>query len=141
VAEAFEAAGIEYRASSRDRSAIYADVLPLFTSGKLRLLDAARMAAQFAGLERRTGTGGRDRIDHGPSGHDDICLSVSGALTLAVRADAAVAMADPLITRISRAEALGFGAGATQASWESAHGVRRRDWSGGGLNDEWSRNY
>jgi hypothetical protein len=41
------------------------------------------MFSQFLGLERRTARGGRDSIDHAPSGHDDIANCVAGALVLA----------------------------------------------------------
>jgi hypothetical protein len=80
--EAFAKEGISYRSSDRDRSAIYLDTLPLFTSGRVRLVDNARMIHQFAGLERRTSRVGRDLIDHGPAGADDLCNSVAGALVL-----------------------------------------------------------
>jgi hypothetical protein len=83
VVEAFRQAGAEYVHSTRDRSAIYLDALPLFTSGRVALLDVPRLAAQFASLERRTGAG-RDRVDHSPGGHDDLCNSAAGALVLAV---------------------------------------------------------
>jgi len=38
------------------------------------------MIAQFLGLERRTARGGRDSIDHGPGGRDDVANTVAGAL-------------------------------------------------------------
>ena len=74
--------GISYRHSYRDRSVIYTDCIPLFTSGRARLLDNRRLVAQLAGLERRTGSG-RDRIDHPPGGHDDLSNSAAGALVSA----------------------------------------------------------
>ena len=83
---AFAANAIRYRSSDRDRSAIYAEVLPLFTSGRVRLIDNARLIAQFASLERRPSSMGRDRIDHGPGGHDDLCNAASGALVHALAA-------------------------------------------------------
>jgi hypothetical protein len=83
VVDAFAKCGIKYRHSDRDRSAIYADALPLFTSGKARLLDNARLVNQFASLERKTSSLGRDKIDHGPGGHDDLCNSAALALVLA----------------------------------------------------------
>ncbi len=83
VTEAFRREGIEYRASERDRSAIYLDALPLFASGRVRLVDNQRLIHQFAGLERRT-TSARDRVDHGPGGADDAANAASGALTLVV---------------------------------------------------------
>jgi hypothetical protein len=84
VVEAFAKCGIAYEHSERDRSAIYLDALPLFTSGRARLLDSRRLVTQFAGLERRTSPVGKDRVDHGPGGADDLCNSVAGALVAAV---------------------------------------------------------
>jgi hypothetical protein len=83
VTEAFAKAGITYRQSDADRSAIYLDALPLFTSGRARLIDNARLIAQFAGLERRTFSTGRDRVDHGRQGRDDAANAAAGALVLA----------------------------------------------------------
>ena len=50
----FSRHGVRYKHSERDRSAIYSDALPLFTSGRARLLDNRKLVAQIAGLERRT---------------------------------------------------------------------------------------
>jgi hypothetical protein len=86
VTSAFKANGVTYRNSERDRSTIYADVLPLFTSGRARLLDNRRMVGQLCALERKTSSMGKDRIDHGPSGHDDLCNAAAGALVNAIRA-------------------------------------------------------
>jgi hypothetical protein len=84
VVEAFAKEGVSYRSSERDRSAIYLDVLPLFTSGRVRLVENMRLVHQFAGLERRTSRMGRDLVDHGPGGSDDAANAVAGALVLAV---------------------------------------------------------
>jgi hypothetical protein len=83
VIEAFARVGINYKHSERDRSAIYGDALPLFTSGKVRLLDNKKMINQFASLERHTSSVGKDKIDHGTGGHDDLCNAVAGAMVLA----------------------------------------------------------
>jgi hypothetical protein len=85
--EAFRHAGVDYVHHDKDRSAIYMDCLPLFSSGKVRLLDHAKLAAQFAALERTAGTNG-DRVDHprGVGYHDDLSNSAAGALTLAATA-------------------------------------------------------
>jgi hypothetical protein len=80
VVDAFAKNGVLYRHSERDRSAIYLDILPLFTSGRVRLIDNKRLVSQFASLERRTSAAGRDRVDHGPGGNDDVCNSAAGAL-------------------------------------------------------------
>lgn len=82
VVSAFAKCGIKYENSDRDRSAAYCDVLPLFTSGRVRLLDNTRLVNQFASLERRTSSGGKDRVDHGPGGHDDICNAAALALVI-----------------------------------------------------------
>ena len=97
VTEAFAAAGMAYVHSARDRSAIYLNALPLFTSGRVDLLDHTRLAAQLASLERRTG-GGRDRVDHPPGGHDDLANSACGALGLTA-ATKPLTFAPPLILR------------------------------------------
>jgi hypothetical protein len=81
VAEAFSKAGARYIKSDRDRSAVYMDCLPLFTSGRARLLDNPKLLSQFASLERRTFSTGRERIDPGP-GHDDLRNSAAIALSL-----------------------------------------------------------
>jgi hypothetical protein len=78
-----------------DRSSIYLNALPLFTSGRARLLDNPRLIAQFAALERRTFSTGRDRVDKGRTGHDDAANSAAGALVLAARA--ALQISEPAI--------------------------------------------
>jgi hypothetical protein len=84
VIESFAKHGIKYLHSDRDRSAVYSDTLPIFTSGRAHILDDKRLISQFAGLERRTMPGGRDRIDHGTrGGHDDCANSAAIAMTLA----------------------------------------------------------
>jgi hypothetical protein len=44
------------------------------------LLDNSKLVAQLVGLERRTVRSGRDSIDHGPGGHDDLANAAAGAL-------------------------------------------------------------
>jgi hypothetical protein len=90
VVQSFASKGITYTYSHRDRSAVYADVLPIFTSGRARLLDNKKLIAQFAALERRT-TSTRDKIDHAPGAHDDVANAAAGALVLSTdRMDDAV---------------------------------------------------
>jgi hypothetical protein len=81
--DAFAKFGISYRHSDKDRSAVYSDVLPLFTSGRARLLDNQRLVGQLANLERRTTSSGRDKIDHPNGLHDDLANATSGALVRA----------------------------------------------------------
>ena len=79
---------ITYEHSERDRSALYADFLPILTSGRARLLDNQRLVGQFCNLERRASPMGRDRIDHptGAGAHDDLSNAAAGALVLAASA-------------------------------------------------------
>jgi hypothetical protein len=83
VVEGFARCGIKYLFSEFDRSEIYLECLPLLTSGRAKLLDIKRLLAQFASLERRTLSTGKDRVDH-PAGdrHDDLSNSCAGVLRL-----------------------------------------------------------
>jgi hypothetical protein len=80
VVEGFQKNGITYAYSERDRSQIYLEALPTLTSGRAKLLDNKRMVTQFAQLERRTSSSGKDRIDHPDNQHDDVANAVAGAL-------------------------------------------------------------
>jgi len=82
--DAFAQCGIKLEHSERNRSEIYLDALPLFTAGRVRLLDHKRTIHQFASLERRTSSIGKDRVDHGVGGNDDCCNAVAGALIRAI---------------------------------------------------------
>ena len=84
VIDAFAKAGATYTKSKADRSVIYLNVLPLFTAGRVRLIDNPRIVAQFAQLERRVYPT-RETVNHPQGGHDDVCNAVAGALMLASR--------------------------------------------------------
>lgn len=83
--DAFRRGGVEYAHAEIDRSAIYRNCLPLFTAGRVRLLDSRKLVTQFSGLEWRTLSGGKERIDHPDvaSAHDDLSNAAAGALVLA----------------------------------------------------------
>ena len=81
--EAFQTHGITYEVAPLNRSELYLATLPLLNSGRVALLDSARMASQFMALERRTSRAGKDSVDHPPGGHDDVANAAAGALTLA----------------------------------------------------------
>jgi len=78
----FKRNGITYRNTDRNKSKIYCDALPLFTTGRARILDVKRLVNQLCSLERKTTASG-DKVDHGPGGHDDCANVVCGALVLA----------------------------------------------------------
>jgi hypothetical protein len=63
---------------ARPKSQLYLELLPILCSGGIELLDHPLLIQQLCGLERKTRSGGRDVVDHGPNGHDDICNTVAG---------------------------------------------------------------
>lgn len=83
VSTAFEENGIHYDPSALSKSEIYLNVEPLFNQSRVELLDIPRLSTQFRALERRTRTGGKDQVDHGPGAHDDAANAAAGALVLA----------------------------------------------------------
>jgi hypothetical protein len=100
---------VNYVHSERDRSSIYADALPLFTAGRARLLDNAKLIVQFANLERKTSPSGRDHIDHPKGQNDDLANSVALAMVLATKKSSGFdletymkAFYDPAPSRLSR---------------------------------------
>jgi hypothetical protein len=80
VGEQFASHGLEYEFASLDKSGIYLDLLPRVNAGAVVLLDDEALLRELRGLERRRGTGGRDRADHRPGGHDDRANAAAGAL-------------------------------------------------------------
>ena len=70
------------RPTEMNRSTIYLETLPLFTAGRVRLLDNSRLVSQYVALERRVLPAGKDRVDHpNRSGHhDDLSNACAGAL-------------------------------------------------------------
>jgi hypothetical protein len=100
VVQAFKRCGINYRHSERDRSALYLDALPLFSSGRVRLVDNARLVSQFASLERIALPTGKDRIQHPRGGHDDVCNAAAGALVLAAAGRSTVVVTDQLLNQL-----------------------------------------
>ncbi len=81
--ELFRKQGVGYQVADKVRSELYKELLPLLNSRTVDLLDQPRLIAQCCALERHTARGGKDSIDHGPHGHDDVINAVAGALYLA----------------------------------------------------------
>lgn len=78
--EQFAQNGVTYERCDQPKSALYGAMVPAINSGQIRLLDNARCVDQIVGLERRSGSSGRDIIDHAPGGHDDVANAVAGAV-------------------------------------------------------------
>lgn len=83
VEDGFQKHGITYQQSPRNTSANYLEFLPLINSGAVVVLDQPALLRELRGLERRRGTGGRDRVDHKPGSHDDRAVACAGSLVLA----------------------------------------------------------
>ena len=78
VSEAFLKHGIRYMPSPLTKSEIYLGFEPLLARGEVELLDDKVLFAELRGLERRTGRGRRDVVDHGPGQHDDSANATAG---------------------------------------------------------------
>jgi hypothetical protein len=127
VVDAFASNGVTYNHSERDRSAIYLEALPLFSSGRVRLLDNKRLANQLAALERRTMPGGKDRIDHPQGGgsnghHDDAANAACGALSLCGSGVTSL--------NVSRESARAFGAAMSELGRRQLQGQMARAFGG-----------
>jgi hypothetical protein len=84
--EQFKKLGVEYYSADKPKSDLYLTALPTIMSGKADLLDNQHLVSQLCGLERRTGRGGRDSIDHRPGAHDDLANAVAGLIYVLLRA-------------------------------------------------------
>lgn len=71
---------ITYTRSDLPKSAIYLEVVPLFTRALVSLPDHAALIRELRLLERRTHRGGKDSVDHPKNGHDDLANSCAGVL-------------------------------------------------------------
>jgi hypothetical protein len=78
VKELFRKHGIRYEVAKQPKSDLYRDLLPLLNSGRIMLPRHDRLVSQIVGLERRVTRAGKDSIDHGPHGHDDLANVVAG---------------------------------------------------------------
>jgi hypothetical protein len=76
--------GIEYEPGAKTKSDLYRDLLPLLNSGRVVLPKSERLVSQLCGLERRVSRAGRDSIDHGIGGHDDLANAVAGVCDMVV---------------------------------------------------------
>lgn len=65
-----------------DRSALYLELLPVINAGTVELPDVPKLLRELRGLERRRGSAGRDRVEHGPGDHDDRANAVAGVANL-----------------------------------------------------------
>jgi len=108
VAQAFRRHGISYEADHHpplDKSAAYLETEPLFTQGRIELLDHPTQRRELVGLERRPRPGNKATVDHPTSAgaHDDYASAL--ALAAAVASRQRRAMFADLVPPASDAEA------------------------------------
>lgn len=80
VASAFARYGIDYEVSKLSKSDLYHEMVPVFNTQSVELLDNHTLKDQLVSLERKSGGAGKDRIDHPPKGKDDLANVVAGCL-------------------------------------------------------------
>jgi hypothetical protein len=95
--ELFRKRGITYQCSEKPKSDLFRDLLPLLNSGRVVLPKSERLVNQLCGLERRTARSGKDSIDHGPGGHDDLANAVAGAADLVATQRAPMIITDEIL--------------------------------------------
>jgi hypothetical protein len=77
---AFARHGITYAAAPLSASEIYLHSLPLWVSGRVRMLDQPRAVDQLCSLRRKLGQAGAEKIEHPKGGHDDLANCAAGTL-------------------------------------------------------------
>lgn len=82
--EALRRAGLTYRHSDMDKSALYVAFAGGVNAGEVRLLDSPDLLREIRGLERRR-TPTRDKVDHRPGAHDDRANSCAGVIAQLLR--------------------------------------------------------
>jgi hypothetical protein len=83
--EAFRTHGVLYQTAEAVKSDLYLAFLSYVNSSRVELPDDRELLRELRGLERRRGTGGKDRVDHTPGAHDDRANAVAGAAWLCLR--------------------------------------------------------
>lgn len=87
IVDGFQKCGITFRRSELTTIQTYLEFLPMVNSQQVLLLDRPDLLLELRALERRRGTGGRDRVDHRPGQHDDLAAACAGALVKSARAE------------------------------------------------------
>jgi hypothetical protein len=95
--ERYEQHGITYMPSTKTKSDLYRDLLPLVNGGRIALLDHPKSINQLCALERKTARGGKDSIDHPPTQHDDVINAIAGAVVHAHAAKKEMVFVTPFV--------------------------------------------
>ena len=78
VTATFKDAGIKHVRSEYSKSQLYLEALPLFTRGLIAIPDLPPLLKELRLLERQTHRSGKDTVDHGKRGSDDLANSLCG---------------------------------------------------------------
>lgn len=81
VIEAMQRHGVRVVQAAKPKSDLYLELATIVNSKACELLDSPRLIGQLAALERATGRGGRDSVDHPKNGHDDVANGAALVLT------------------------------------------------------------
>jgi hypothetical protein len=77
---AFAKHGIRFHTASLTTSELYLHTLPLWTAGRVSMLDNARAVDQLCNLRRRLGQAGKETVTHPKNAHDDLACVIAGLL-------------------------------------------------------------
>jgi hypothetical protein len=77
---AFKRVGVTYERSELPKSQLYLETLPLWMRGVISIPAHAGLIRELRLLERRASRTGRDIVDHGRAGSDDLCNALCGAV-------------------------------------------------------------
>jgi len=79
VESAFKKAGIKYEPCKLTKSDLYLNFEARLNTRQVELPDNEHLRKELIALERRRGRAGKDIVDHGPRGRDDLANAVAGA--------------------------------------------------------------
>jgi hypothetical protein len=71
--------------SADPKGTLYINLLPFLNSGRVELLDEPRGINQICALERSTGRGRGDTVDHPPNGFDDVANAIAGVVSICAK--------------------------------------------------------
>jgi hypothetical protein len=77
---AFARHGVRFHTAALTTSQLYLHTLPLWTAGRVSMLDVPRAVDQLCNLRRRLGQGGKETITHPRNAHDDLACVIAGLL-------------------------------------------------------------
>ena len=83
--EQYKRFGIIAEQSAEPKGSLYVELLPYLNSARVELLDEPRGINQICSLERRTGRGRGEIIDHPPNGFDDVANAIAGAINICAK--------------------------------------------------------